>query len=322
MHMLHSRTILPLGFVVLLLGLGAVVSDFYQNSGAEVELQNSVPHEFASIARAGLPNLYQLHQGIYSGGQPDGEEGFQQLEDLGIKTVISVDGADPDVSLASQFGLKYVHLPHGYNGIEPDHAIKLTKAVQSLDGPFYIHCHHGKHRSPAAAAVACVGLGMIESQSAIRFLESAGTSPHYRGLYRSVSTSKRISDEILNQTSDDFPSVAPATPLVQSMVAIEKHLVSLTTLVQANGISSTTEPDLDAAHEALLLSECFTELLRKPHSFGDEYSGLMKQGEERSEQLYQLLSADSGNEFPKEKATRIINHLHVDCRSCHETFRD
>ena len=320
--MLQSSTILPLGFVILLLGLGAVASEFYPNFGSKVELQNSVGYEFASLARVGLPNLHQLHQGIYSGGQPDGEEGFQQLADLGIKTVISVDGADPDVSLASQSALKYIHLPHGYDAIEFEHAIKLTKAVQSQDGPFYIHCHHGKHRSPAAAAIACVGLGMIEPQSAIRFLESAGTSRRYGGLYRSVSNSRPISDEILSQTSDDFPSVAPATPLVQSMVAIDKHLVSLTTLIRENEATSTTEPDLDAAHEALLLWECFKELLRKPHCFGDEYSGLMKQGEERSEQLYQLLSTGPENDFPREKATKIVNQLRGDCRSCHQTFRD
>ncbi len=33
---------------------------------------------------------------------------------------------------------------------------KTAKAVRDLPGKIYIHCHHGKHRSAAAAATACV----------------------------------------------------------------------------------------------------------------------------------------------------------------------
>jgi hypothetical protein len=66
----------------------------------------------------------------------------------------------------------------------PEDRIKeLAKAVRELEGPVYIHCHHGKHRSPAASAVACVAAGLIAPQSALAILEAAGTSSADRPLF-------------------------------------------------------------------------------------------------------------------------------------------
>ena len=45
---------------------------------------------------------------------------------------------------------------------------EIATAVQTLPGPIYIHCHHGKHRSPAASAAACVGAGLIEPAESAR----------------------------------------------------------------------------------------------------------------------------------------------------------
>ena len=277
------------------------------------------------LDKSGLPNLYQPCESIYSGGQPDGEVGFRQLAELGVKTIISVDGARPNVGLAQQYGLTYVHLPHGYGGIDPEHAIKLTKAVQSSDGPVYLHCHHGKHRSPAATAVVCIGLGLLEKQPAIRFLERAGTSAHYVGLYRSVSASDPISAEVLNKINYDFPSVAPGTPLVQSMVAIEEHFAAIAKMIEQDGVPPVDSPDLSVTHEALLLSEQFAELVRQsqvadtdPKS--KEYLDAMKRSHEHSDQLYQLLSPKA--DFSPVKASKIIEQLRNNCSSCHRTFRD
>src|SRR5262245_15845815 len=86
-----------------------------------------------------LPNAYRLHDRVISGGLPEGEAAFKELQALGIRTVISVDGAKPDVELARKFGMRYVHLPHGYDGIPKERAKELAKAVRDLDGPIYIH---------------------------------------------------------------------------------------------------------------------------------------------------------------------------------------
>src|SRR5204862_244762 len=121
------------------------------------------------------------------------EAGFAELEALGVKTVISVDGMTPDVEGAKKHGLKYVHLPHGYDGIPTERGQELAKAVRDLPGPIYIHCHHGKHRSPAAAAVACVEAGLIPAEAGEGILKAAGTNPNYQGLYEAVRNARPIS---------------------------------------------------------------------------------------------------------------------------------
>jgi protein tyrosine phosphatase (PTP) superfamily phosphohydrolase (DUF442 family) len=129
-----------------------------------------------------LPNPWQIHPQVISGGLPEGDEAFRALADLGVKTLISVDGARPDVALAKKHGLRYVHLPHGYDGVPEERMQELAKAVRDLPGPIYIHCHHGKHRSPTAAAVACVGAGLLDASAAAPFLQAAGTSGTLRNL--------------------------------------------------------------------------------------------------------------------------------------------
>jgi len=47
-----------------------------------------------------LPNIHKLGESVYFGGQTQGEAGFRQLRDLKIQTVISVDGARPNIEAA------------------------------------------------------------------------------------------------------------------------------------------------------------------------------------------------------------------------------
>src|SRR4051794_20430730 len=60
-------------------------------------------------ARVG--NALRVTDNLYSGSSPEGDEGFRSLCEWGVRTVISVDGAAPDVERARRFGLRYVHLP-------------------------------------------------------------------------------------------------------------------------------------------------------------------------------------------------------------------
>src|SRR5688572_11354389 len=78
--------------------------------------------------KADLDNFYQITAQIYSGATPGDDSAFADLAARGIKTIISVDGASPDVEAAKKFGLRYVHLPMGYDGISTNRALELVKA--------------------------------------------------------------------------------------------------------------------------------------------------------------------------------------------------
>ena len=275
---------------------------------------------------AHLPNVFKVHDRVFSGGQPDGDDAFRTLASLGVKTVISVDGAKPDVALAGKHGLRYVHLPHGYDGVPEDRAEELAKAVREFDGPVYIHCHHGKHRSPAAAAVACVSAGLIAPASALAILKAAGTNKNYRGLYSSAEDARPIDPQLLDALEVDFPEVAELPPLAEAMVNIEvryDHLMQLA----ANGWQPlANHPDLAPPHEALLLREHFTELLRTEEVRRQpaDFRRLLAEGKGRAEALEDELA-----EWDAAKPDRNLGQLtpafeavNQNCTACHTQFRD
>ena len=272
-----------------------------------------------------LPNAYRIHDRVISGGQPDGEAAFKQLADLGVKTIVSVDGAKPDVALAKRHGLRYVHLPHGYDGISDDRAQDLSRAVRDLPGPIYIHCHHGKHRSPTAAAVACVGSGLIEPDTALNVLKTAGTSADYRGLYASAAAARRFADAELDALDYNFPESAELPPLAEAMVGIEHAHHRLIFLAAAGWNSPADHPDLDSPHEALLFREQFTELLRnddvqqQPQHFRE----LLTQSEDLAVQLEAVLRMPAvSRDDDRAQATQVLQRISNNCTACHHEYRD
>lgn len=280
---------------------------------------------------AHLHNVYRIHEKVLSGGQPYGDEGFKTLKSLGVKTLISVDGAKPDVALAKKHGLRYVHLPHGYDGVPEGRGRELAKAVRELDGPVYIHCHHGKHRSPAAAAVACVSAGLISPDSALPILAAAGTSKSYRGLYKSAAEARPIDLSVLDALKVRYPEVAEVPAMADAMVEIE-HRHDALMQIAANGWQSLPDhPDVVPGHEALLLREHLMELLRtddvkaQPEAFRE----LLKQGEQRAQALEDSYRAWEASKTASAGAADGLTRVNValdavsqNCAACHTQFRD
>lgn len=52
---------------------------------------------------------------------------FAELRELGVRTIIHVDGDTPDASAAERHGLRYVHLPHGYEGVPKARVAELAR---------------------------------------------------------------------------------------------------------------------------------------------------------------------------------------------------
>jgi cytochrome c556 len=215
--------------------------------------------------------------------------------------------------------LRYVHLPHGYDGISAARAAELAKAVRDLPGPVYIHCHHGKHRSPAAAVVACISTGLLPPESALTVLETAGTSENYRGLYESASSARRMDDATLDALQVEFPESARLPAIAEAMIPID-HAHDHLKLFAANDWKRLADkPDLDAPHEALLLREHFTELLRMPAVVQEtsEFRQLATDSEAAAVSLESHLRA--GRQQKAAKSLELVTHK---CTACHRSFRD
>lgn len=268
-----------------------------------------------------LPNAWRITEKVISGGLPEDDAAFQELADLGVKTVISVDGMRPDAETARKHGLRYVHLPHGYDGVPEERAKELAKAVRDLPGPIYLHCHHGKHRSPSAATVACVGAGLLDRSLAETVLKAAGTSEEYQGLYASARDAERFDAALLDALQPDFPEASAVPPLAEAMVALEHTHDHLKQIAAAGWKSPPAHPDLEPAHEALLLREHYTELLRmdevtqQPEAFRQS----LRESETAAQGLEDALRASP---VSAQAAQAQLEVVHRNCTECHRKFRD
>jgi protein tyrosine phosphatase (PTP) superfamily phosphohydrolase (DUF442 family) len=287
--------------------------------------------DVASLPRklkyAHLPNAIQIHEKVISGGEPDGDKAFQELQELGIKTIISVDGAKPDLELARKYGLKYVHLPHSYDGIPEQRGHELAKVVRDFEGPIYIHCHHGKHRSPAAATVACVAAGLIEPSMSSTILKLAGTNPNYRGLYQSAESAQELDSAVLDALKADFPESAELTPMAEAMVHLEHTFDAVKLIAAAGWKSPEARSDLDPGQEVLLLKEHFAELLRtesvakEPEGFQQMLRDSESAAADIEIALMKLSDSEAALPVPDALPTSL-DKIAKNCVACHTQYRD
>jgi protein tyrosine phosphatase (PTP) superfamily phosphohydrolase (DUF442 family) len=307
-----SRRLLP---AVLPPGLVAVSLAVHGLSAPDLP-EGPLPIGAKPVDFAALHNVVRLSEKLYSGGVPEGEPGFQSLQRLGIKTVITVDGAKPDVATAKQYGMRYVHIPFGYDACPTPTANVIARGVRDLPGPVYIHCHHGKHRSPAGAAMARIALDGISNEEAVKELERAGTGKNYTGLYADVRAYKPPTKEELDRLKVEFRETAPTPPLVEAMVQIEGRFDRLMKL-QKEGWKP--QPGVDAAYEALQLQELYTELNRTGElkKRPADYRKWMADGERDGKALEAALRAGKLDD-----ASMFLGKVAAGCGSCHAKYRN
>lgn len=301
------------------------VSEPSASAGLDQSESNAEAPERLAVKH--LPNAVRIHAKVISGGLPAGDAAFAELKSLGVKTIISVDGAKPDVETARKFGLRYVHLPHGYDGIARQRQLELAKAVQELEGPIYIHCHHGKHRSPAAASVACIGAGLIPAAQGLQVLEVAGTSRSYRGLFAAAEKARRYDRGLLRSTSVEFHETLPIPPMAEAMVALEHTYDRVKQVANANWKSPAGHPDVEPAHEVLLLREHFTEMLRtqEVQSKSEAFQQMLRDSERLSSSMEQVLSNSPVIDSETDRIAHLngtLERINDACKSCHQQFRD
>jgi hypothetical protein len=294
--------------------------------GADTFSRSPLPPGVKAIAAPGLHNVFSLGTNLFSGSSPASDDAFKALSRLGVKTILSVDGARPDVENARKHGLRYVHLPHGYDGISSAVQHQLINAAKSLPGPIYIHCHHGKHRGPAAAAIVCMANDGWNLRQAEQWLVAAGTATNYTGLYDSVRSFSPSAFTPLRYVPLDLPEAATLSKLVDSMVAIDERWEHLRAVQSAGYRAPRAHPDLQPANEALILKEHFRETARLTESAerGSNFVQMLNVAELEAgtaEALLRRLSANSPSNLTAQLDSSF-SVLAASCVSCHKQYRD
>lgn len=273
------------------------------------------------VETAALHHVFKLGRDLYSGSSPEDEAAFRELAKLGVRTIISVDGAKPKVELAHRFAMRYVHLPIGYDAIPQSRAAELVKAAMGADGPLYLHCHHGKHRGPAAAATICRARDGWSAECAEAFLRQAGTAPEYAGLFRDVRAFRSPTAEQLARLPSTFPEVAETPELVDAMVAIDEQFEALKGAQKAGWRVASGHPEPTPAQAATLLWEHYRELARTADTAGrnDDFRQQLAASEQAAAALRQLFHIPESAVAERDAAFQRVTK---GCAACHKSHRN
>lgn len=269
---------------------------------------------------AGVHHVVAYGSGIYSGAVPEGDAGFETLANMGIRTIISVDGAAPEAEEAAEHGLRYVHLPVTYGGIPEERRLELARAVRDLPGPVYIHCHHGKHRSAGAASAAAVQLGRLTNEQATARMKVSGTAPDYTGLYACASDSRPRTDAEISQASDEFPSRWRTSGMVDAMVAIDEASDQLKAIEKAGWNVPANHPDLVPTAVAGNLENLLRALMQDHDSLSkpQEFRDMLKDSAEAALALENGIASKAA----VDELSKRMKTLTASCKKCHADFRD
>jgi hypothetical protein len=272
--------------------------------------------ELEKVNVAGFERLFKITADIFTGSEPLDESGFASLQKLGVKTIVSVDGAAPDLDKAKAYGLKYVHVPYGYDGVPSESQAMIARIVSERDGPFYFHCHHGKHRGPAAAAIALRLKVGADSATAQKVLEGCGTGSEYKGLWKAVADfqppGKNTKLPALHESS-------PVGDMVIEMAKMDRTLDHLIVLQKNDWKTPPEHSDLSPDHEAKIMAQSFEAVLRlKERKTHDEkFWEQMKQSETFARILQSTLKINDAR-----TADQYFRALEKSCVDCHKVYRN
>ncbi len=257
----------------------------------------------------GIERVLRVDDQLLVGSAPT-PAAYRALRELGVQVVLSVDGMPPDLELIRSLGLRSVHLPIEYGGIEPGRIRSLVRLLGERPGSIYVHCHHGRHRAPAVAAILWMLRTGAVPESARRILEQAGTSPTYPGLWEAVRThvapSGACGDALL-------PERVEVAGVAASMVAIDRLRDRL------DGWADR-RPDASGA-EAVLVLEHLRELHRLDPAGHAGDPGWVTDLD-ASITAAEALAEVTGGRRSSLSRHELLDRLDASCIGCHARHRD
>ncbi|MCB9877233.1 MAG: cytochrome c [Planctomycetes bacterium] len=272
-----------------------------------------------AVGFPGLHNVVTYAPDVVCGGAPEGHEGLEALKAMGIKTIITVDGAAPDAKGAEALGMHYIHLPISYDTVTPERQKELAQAVASSEGPIYMHCHHGKHRSAAALGSALVLAGKMTPEQAVAKMEISGTSPAYKGLWKAVREAEALPEAQLHVDPKVFPSVAKTSGMVQTMSEVDMVFDLVKQAEKAGWKAPEDHPDLNAPKETKRLATLFANLKKDKESMAlpADYQQMLDKAITDTAKLDELVHAGDAA-----AAAELLKTIGTTCKDCHKVHRD
>jgi len=126
------------------------------------------------VAGTCVKNLYVIEDGFYRGSQPSAQ-GFQELQDLGVRTVLDLSVSKGDAVYVPGGSLKLVHIPMSAWELHDDLVLQALRVmVDPANRPLMVHCKHGADRTGALVALYRIVVQGWTKQKAVAEMSQGG----------------------------------------------------------------------------------------------------------------------------------------------------
>lgn len=130
------------------------------------------------LDRPGLPNLYKINDRLYRGAQPT-PEGIQELEKLGVKTIVGLRSSHSDKEILGNSTIAYEAIPMQAWDVREEHVVRFLQIVADKNRqPVFVHCQHGADRTGAMCAAYRVVVDGWTKRQAVDEMTNGGFGFH------------------------------------------------------------------------------------------------------------------------------------------------
>jgi protein tyrosine phosphatase (PTP) superfamily phosphohydrolase (DUF442 family) len=130
------------------------------------------------VVQVGVPNLHKITTNLYRSAQPTAE-GFQNLQKMGIKTVINLRSFNSDRDEIGNTGLLREHIFMKAWHPERKEVVKFLQIVTDEKRyPILFHCQHGADRTGIMCALYRIAVQGWSREEAIQEMKEGGYGFH------------------------------------------------------------------------------------------------------------------------------------------------
>ena len=152
------------------------------NAGLTFEASAQAPIRAITPHSIGIYNFAKVNDQYYRGGQPLGDD-YADLAAIGVETVINLtndaDGRAEEQAMVEKHGMTYVHIPMTTRKPPTEAEIATFLAAVDVDGPVYVHCVGGRHRTGVMTAIYRMTKDGLTGEQAFREMKQYKYGPDF-----------------------------------------------------------------------------------------------------------------------------------------------